>query len=167
RLKGESVIDTRGRDDQGPLPRVARAFLLEDVSAREQALHAIRDADVIVIGPGDLCTSIAPTLLVCGVPEAIRASRAEKGYVGKLMTKHGETDGFRAPVLCRELHGSLGRPLDRVIMHDGTFPASPREQYAASKQQPVKPDVETVRGLVPEVVVDALLALQGDTFVRH
>lgn len=60
------------------------------------AEKAIRTADMIVVGPGDLYTSIIPNLLVKGVAERIEESRALKVYVGNLMTKRGETDGFNA-----------------------------------------------------------------------
>lgn len=166
-LQGESAIDLRGQDNPDDLPPIEQAFLLEDVAACEQALRAIQRADVIVIGPGDLYTSILPNLLVHGVPEAVRASRAEKVYICNLMTKHGETDGFRASDFVRELQRYLGGPLDRVIMHDGSFPSHLQDLYAAKQQYPVEADLEDVRRLVPEVVVDSFLTLQGDTLVRH
>lgn len=166
-LHGESTIDTRGEQAPGPLPGIGRLFLLEDSVACEQALHAIRRADVIVLGPGDLYTSVLPNLVVRGVSEAITASRAEKVYVCNLMTKHGETDGFRASDFVRELHRYLGIPLDRVIMHSGSFPAHLRERYAASQQLPVQPDIDVVQALGPEVVVGEFLALHGESLVRH
>jgi uncharacterized cofD-like protein len=166
-LEGESTIDTRGERDAGPLPTLERVFLSEHVEACERALHAIRRADVIVIGPGDLYTSVLPNLLVHGVPEAIRASRAEKVYICNLMTKHGETDGFRAPDFVREVQRYLGGSLDRVIMHDGSFPPHLQEMYAAKQQYPVWPDAKAARDLGPDVVVDQFLSLQRDNLVRH
>lgn len=166
-LEGESTIDTRGEHNPGQLPTIERIFLREDVTACEQALHAIRRADVIVIGPGDLYTSVLPNLLVRGVPEAIRASTAEKVYVCNLMTKHSETDSFRAADFVRELHHYLGGSVDRVIMHDGSFPLHLRDLYAAKQQYPVQADVENVRALVSEIVVDRFLAVQRGSLVRH
>ncbi|HEX6123137.1 MAG TPA: 2-phospho-L-lactate transferase CofD family protein, partial [Ktedonobacterales bacterium] len=112
-LRGETVIDTRGErhladlasDAALPaepppaipaLPAIARVYLEPSAPACAEALRAIRRADVLVLGPGDLYTSILPNLLVEGVAEAIRASEAQTVYVCNLMTKHGETDGFRA-----------------------------------------------------------------------
>ncbi len=166
-LYGETTIDTRGLRDGGPLPAIQRIFLRKDVSACEPALHAIRPADVIILGPGDLYTSIVPNLLVRGVSEAIRASEAHTVYVCNLMTKHGETDGFRASEFVREIHRYLGGEVDRVILHNGTFPPHLREHYAAQQQYPVEADVEAVQDLVPEVVVDELLRLQGERLIRH
>jgi uncharacterized cofD-like protein len=166
-LRGESTIDTRGEREFGPLPNIERLFLQEDPVACEQALHAIRRADVIVMGPGDLYTSVLPNLLVRGVREAIAASRAKKVYVCNLMTKHGETDGFRVSDFVREVRHYLGSPIDRVIMHSGSFPAHLKDIYAAKEQRPIMADVATVRALVSEVVVGEFLALQDDSLVRH
>ena len=164
---GETEIDTRGSHDSGALPPIRRIFLRDATPACDEALRAIRRADVIVIGPGDLYTSVLPNLLVEGITEAIRASEARKIYVCNLMTKHGETDGFTASEFVREIHRYLGDRVDRVIVHDGSFPDVLVGRYAAQQQYPVQPDVETVRTLVPDVIVDRLLAIHHDHLVRH
>lgn len=164
---GESEIDLRGDHDPRPLPPIRQLFLREPVRACAEALRAIRRSDLIVLGPGDLYTSVLPNLLVPGIAEAIRASSAKKVYVCNLMTKHGETDGFAASDFVRELHKYLGDQLDRVIIHDGSFPTHLLAPYAAKQQHPVQPDVETVCGLTAEVVVEDFVAIQGSQLVRH
>src|SRR5262245_33727611 len=71
---GETNIDTRGYHTSAPLTPIRRVYLEGDAVPCEQAIRAIERADVIVIGPGDLYTSILPNLLVEGVSAAIRAS---------------------------------------------------------------------------------------------
>ncbi len=164
---GETNIDTRGYQTTAPLAPIQRVYLEGDAVPCEQAIRAIERADVIVIGPGDLYTSILPNLLVEGVPEAIRASEAEKIYVCNLMTKHGETDGFRASDFVREIHRYLGGSVDRVILHDGSFPSHLVSAYAAQEQFPVQPDVAMVRAMVPEVIVDGLMQVHRDSLIRH
>ncbi len=94
---GETDIDTRGHNHPGPLSPIKRLRMVpEDVAASQQAMRAIRRADTIIIGPGDLYTSLLPNLLVPGIARAVRESEAEKVYICNLMTKHGETDGFKA-----------------------------------------------------------------------
>ena len=166
-LTGETTIDTRGERHPGPLPAIRNVYLADDTPACEDAIRAIRRADVIVIGPGDLYTSILPNLLVRGVVEALRASEARKIYICNLMTKHGETDGFSASDFVRELHRYLGIRLDRVIAHDGSFPEHLLGRYADQQQHPVKLDVELVRQMVPDVIVDRLLAIHQGHLVRH
>lgn len=164
---GETDIDTRGNRNPEPLAPIKRLFLEHPTPPCDDALRAIRRADVIIIGPGDLYTSVLPNLLVEGVAEAIRASEAQTVYVTNLMTKHGETDGFRASNFAEEIHHYLGDRVDRVILHDGSFPDHLLDGYAAQSQYPVEADVEEVRRIVPEVVVDQLLAVYHDHYVRH
>ncbi|HEX5547801.1 MAG TPA: gluconeogenesis factor YvcK family protein [Ktedonobacterales bacterium] len=166
-LCGETDIDTRGEKDVGNLPAIRRVYLQEPAEACEDAIHVIRRADMIVLGPGDLYTSIVPNLLVNGVAEAIRAAEAEVVYVCNLMTKHGETDGFRASDFVREIQNYLDRRLDRVILHDGSFPDDLLGAYAIKQQFPVEADISAVRKLVPEVIVEPVMAVHSESLVRH
>jgi uncharacterized cofD-like protein len=164
---GETEIDTRGRREPGPLPPIRRVFLREPVPTCPEAERAIRRADVIVIGPGDLYTSILPVLLVDGIAAAVNAAEAEKVYVCNLMTKHGETDGFRASDFVRELQRYLGGRVDRVVLHRGPIPDRMVERYSVEQQLPVEADVDALRALVPEMVVADLAAAVGDRLIRH
>lgn len=164
---GETDIDTRGEKNPGKLSPIHEVFLKEAVQPCDEAIHVIRRADMIVLGPGDLYTSILPNLLVDGVAEAIRAAEAEVVYVCNLMTKHGETDGFRASDFVREIQRYLDGRLDRVILHDGSFPEDLLPVYAAKQQYPVEADVSEVRKLVPEVIVEPVMALYGGSLMRH
>jgi uncharacterized cofD-like protein len=163
---GETEIDTRGVDHPGELPPIREIFLRERATACQQAVRAIRRADTIIIGPGDLYTSILPNLLVEGIAEAMLASDAEKVYVCNLMTKHGETDGYRASDFVREIHRYLGGRVDRAILHDGAFPDHVVRAYAEQQQHAVEPDVAAVREHVPLVHVEHLLTI-GHDLVRH
>ncbi len=164
---GETEIDTRGLGHPETLPPITRIFLREPAPACDDAIRAIRRADVIVLGPGDLYTSILPNMLVDGIAAAIRDAEARKVYVCNLMTKHGETDGFRASDFVRTVMTYLDGRLDRAILHDGSFPDELVDRYVAEQQYPVAPDVEAVHELVPDVIVDRLLAVHHDHLVRH
>ncbi|MGZ3675404.1 MAG: 2-phospho-L-lactate transferase CofD family protein, partial [Ktedonobacterales bacterium] len=82
-------------------------------------------------------------------------------------TKHGETDNFTASDFVREIHGYLGGRVDRVIAHDGSFPDHLLAPYAAQAQHPVVLDEWRIRQLVPDVIVDQLLAIHHGQLVRH
>ena len=164
---GETEIDTRGERTEGPLSPIKRIYLEKAAPACEDALRAIRRADVIVLGPGSLYTSILANFVVDGVAEAVRASEAQKVYVCNLMTNRGETDGYRASDFVREINRYLGDRVDRVVAHDGVFPERLLERYATSEQRPVTPDIERLREMAPEVVVDSLLAVYQGSLVRH
>jgi len=87
-VEGESNITDFG----GTIERV---FLKPDrVRAYPETIRAILDADLIVLGPGSLYTSVLPNLVIDSMPEALRASRAIKMYVCNVATQRGETDGY-------------------------------------------------------------------------
>jgi uncharacterized cofD-like protein len=90
---GEHNIDVRTVSPDVPIQRV---FLSPEPQVSESAKEAIESADLVVMGPGDLFTSLIPNLLVRGVPEAIHRCRGTRVLVCNLMTKHGETDNFHA-----------------------------------------------------------------------
>ncbi len=164
---GETELDTRGLSQREPLSAVRRVFLREETAPCKETIRAIRRADVIILGPGDLYTSILPNLLVDGVAEAIRSSEARLIYVCNLMTKHGETDGFRASTFVREIQRYLGGGVDRVVLHDGSFPSHLLGRYTEQRQCPVEADVGEVQRLAADVVVDRLLAVHAGHLVRH
>ena len=93
RIYGESKIDMRSFKLKYPIKKV---YLTPNAKVFEKAAKAIEKADLIVLGPGDLYTSIVPTLLVQGMNEALYKSNAKFIYVVNLLTKRGETDGFSA-----------------------------------------------------------------------
>ncbi len=118
----ETEIDTRGKKNIGELSPIERLRLEPaDAPACAQAVRAIRRANTIIIGPGDLYTSLLPNLLVCDIARAVRESEAEKVYVCNLMTKHGETDGYKASDFVDAIYQYLGGRVDRVIVNDGTI----------------------------------------------
>lgn len=96
------------------VPSAPRAF--------PQSVHAILSADIIVIGPGSLFTSILPTLLIAGIKDALRASRAAKIYVCNVATQPGETDSFDVTdhVLALEKH--IGEKLFDIVVANDHFP---------------------------------------------
>jgi uncharacterized cofD-like protein len=164
---GETEIDTRGEKEPGELSSIKALRLIpEDAPASAQALRAIRRADTIIIGPGDLYTSLLPNLLVRGIAQAIRESDAEKVYICNLMTKHGETDGYRASDFVSVINHYLGARVDRVIVNDRPFPADVLKMYREEGSEPVLIDHERLVRLVPHIVVEHL-NLEDDTLARH
>jgi uncharacterized cofD-like protein len=164
---GETDIDTRGKKQRGELPAIARLRLVpEDAPATAQAVRAIRRANLIIIGPGDLYTSLLPNLLVGEIARAVRESEAEKLYVCNVMTKHGETDGYTASDFVQTIHQYLGGRVDRVLVNDGPFLPEVLQMYAQEQSQPVSVDRAALARLVPHVIIDHL-NLENDTLARH
>ena len=111
-VHGEANID-RPRHN-GNL-KIKRVCLKPSAKAYPKALEAIKHADAIVIGPGDLYSSIMQILLTEGIACTICASKAKKIYVCNLMTKYGETNNFSVEDFASEIEKYLGGKLDYVI----------------------------------------------------
>ncbi len=164
---GETDIDTRGVKDRGPLSPIKELRLLpDDGPACTQAIRAIRRAETIIIGPGDLYTSLIPNLLVKDIARAVRESNAEKVYICNLMTKHGETDGYRASDFVSEIHRYLGGRVDRVLVNDGPLPPDVLRTYVEEKSEPVAVNRALLTRMVPNVTIERL-NLEDDSLARH
>jgi len=129
-------------------------------------LEAIRNADVITVGPGSLFTSLIPNLLVRGIVQAIRKSRALKIYVGNLMTQPGETTGFTTADHLEAIHSHSGGPLfDGVMLNSSPIAEKVLRRYRNQGARPVISDLERIRRMGLRVARRALLA-PGDV-IRH
>ncbi|MEK7516341.1 MAG: gluconeogenesis factor YvcK family protein [Patescibacteria group bacterium] len=142
-IVGETNIDVPKHD---AALRIRRVWLEPNASALPEAIAAIREADCLFIGPGDLYTSILPVLLVHGIREAISETRAKKAYICNIMTKAGETHGFRASDFVRVIEECLRLTLDIVICNTGTPLAKTLSRYEHESAALVEPDLPGSRG---------------------
>jgi uncharacterized cofD-like protein len=140
---------------------VGRIALDRPAPASAAALDALRDADLVVLGPGSLYSSVLATALAGGVAGAIAASRGPRVLVVNLFTQPGETDGYAASDHARAIHHHLGPLLDAVLVHSGPLPAELVEIQAARGSHPVAVDHDALAALGLEVVEADLLARDG------
>jgi uncharacterized cofD-like protein len=131
-----------------------------------EVLEAIRRADLILIGPGSLYTSVIPSLLVSGVAEAIRASAALRIYISNLMTQPGETTGYAASDHLQALVEHFGPGLIDWVVLNGRVP-SPRltRRYRAQGAVPVGADANRIEAMGCRCLVADLIE-EGDV-IRH
>jgi len=122
-IEGESEIDIPKKHD--PSVKIKRVFIKPKAKAYPPAVAAIKDADVIVIGPGDLYSSSIPCFLAEGMREAFKKSKAKKILVCNLMTKNGETNGFSVADFAKETEKYIGCALDAVI-YNSEIPSKAR-----------------------------------------
>lgn len=154
-LAGEAEIDSIRPNGHMP---ISRLFLNPQVHATWRAIDAIKTADVVVIGPGDLYTSLLPNLLVQGIAESLRSTAARKIYICNLMTKHGQTNNFRASNFVKELERYIGtRIIDAVVINTAKPADSILTHYASEQEFFVEPDVAEIEAMGYEVVVDNFL----------
>jgi len=149
-LNNGKIIE--GEDALGEYQLVSRfgikkIYLKPKARAHPKALQAIREADVIVVGPGDLYTSLIPNFLAKGMSEAFIKSKAEKVYVANLMNKHGHADDFKVADYVRILEETIGKKnaFDTVIYNTSKPPQSLLKRYA-DEGEPVSADVESLKG---------------------
>lgn len=161
-VRGETTID---RPVDRPLLPIRRVFLDPPVRATSRARKALERADKVLIGPGDLYTSVIPCLLVDGICDAIRSCEGEIIYICNVMTKRGETDGFRASDFVREIHRYLGRRVDTVIVNTGEYPPDVVARYAAEGAHPVEADLPALQRLVPRVLTGVFFS--AERLIRH
>jgi uncharacterized cofD-like protein len=156
-LRGEAAIDGRGRRE-GPRPSPIETIWLEPVArANPAALDAISRCDAVVLAPGDVFTSLVPNLLVAGIADAIRESRARLVMVINLMTKAGETDDWGAQRHLDELAKRAGRRPDAVLVHAGELASARLCDYAREGAAPVADDLGAA-GAAPYAILRADLA---------
>lgn len=112
-----------------------------DVKALKDAINAIEMADIIVMGPGSLYTSVIPNLLVEGVSEAISKSNAPKVYISNIMTQPGETDGYdvmdHVKALIKHSNKNI---LDYVLVNKEKLSEEIEKKYEDDSSQIVKFD---------------------------
>src|SRR5581483_7292259 len=124
------------------------------------------EADVITLGPGSLFTSVIPNLLVRGIPEAIRESRAVKAYFVNLMWQPGETMRFRASDHVRAIHQhARGKLLDYAITNIRPIKPALKKRYARQDALPVENDLDALFRLGLKVMAGNLAS--NDDRVRH
>ncbi len=135
-VQGESRIPKEGG-------RIRRLRLSRPgVTAYPKVLEEIRHADLIILGPGSLFTSVIPNLLVGGIREAIERSPAKKFYIMNLMTQPGETTGFTAKDHLKTLGEYIDlRTLDFVVVNRQPVPKELLAQYAHEGSVPVADDL--------------------------
>ncbi len=115
-LHGERVIDSHYFKQD---PRKAKLSLVPAATANPTAIAAIEQADLVVIAPGDLYTSLGPLLIIDGISKALIKTKAICIYVSNLVSKRGQTTGFTVSNLASEIERFVGAPfLDYVLYNE-------------------------------------------------
>lgn len=139
----------------------------ENPKALPAAMAAIREADMIILGPGSLYTSIIPNLLVDGIVEAIQDSDALKIYVCNVMTQEGETEGYTVSDHISALfHHSCRNLFDICLCNSSPIPKGVAAKYAQEGASPLYADAGPCAALGVEVI-SRPIATVDNGFVRH
>ena len=162
---GESKIFAAKKEQNCRIHHVR--LLPEHPPALPAALDAIRRAEVILLGPGSLYTSVIPNLLVDGISEAIADSPALKIYVCNIMTQDGETEGMTAQDhLAALLEHGFPRMVDLCLCNSDPISRELLERYSAEDAEPMRVDRREIELLGAEVVYRPLMDMDCG-YARH
>ena len=149
--------------------RITQVRLIpEHPKVNEAALEAISQADLILLGPGSLYTSVIPNLLVDGITDAIAAAPALRTYVCNVMTQDGETEGYTAADHLRALLSHSGQKLvDFCLVNSAPIPDYLLERYAVENARPIEVNRAEIEALGVEVAAGAVADLHHKKLARH
>ena len=125
-------------------------------------------ADLIILGPGSLYTSVIPNLLIDNIADAIASSKAKKIYVCNIMTQPGETDDYTVSdhVKALIMHAGGRKIIDAVLVNN-VLPEEISEGYAKSGSFPVDVDTDKLSSFNIEMVTSKLIQENKSGLVRH
>ena len=160
-VSGESNIPLSNK-------KIDHVFLSpQPVKPFNHAVQAIIDADLIVVGPGSLYTSIMPNLIVPSVQEALEKTTAKIVYVCNLMTQAGETTGYTASDHIEAINRHIGRGIvQSIIVHNEQIQEAIREKYAEENAEPVIYDTDRLLALGLEIIEGDIINKQHPA-LRH
>ncbi|WP_036916788.1 gluconeogenesis factor YvcK family protein [Prochlorococcus sp. MIT 0603] len=169
RIEGESAIS----QVRSPIARIG--CYPEQPSALPSAIEAIENAELIILGPGSLYTSLLPNLLVPEIVEAIQRSKATKLYVCNLMTQPGETDGLDATGHVRAIEAQLAsfgittRIFNSILAQKDLAPSALLEYYLSKGAEPVQCDLNSLRAKGYKVCTASLqeFSASSTSVLRH
>jgi uncharacterized cofD-like protein len=157
-VRGESAIAS----GEGACRRV---WLEPEPAAHGPALSAIEEADLVLLGPGSLFTSVLPHLAVPDLARAVAGAPGRRVYLCNVMTQPGETDGFDAADHLGHVLDAVPGGIDTILVHQGPLDPEAAAVYAAQGQEPVRADIGRLEAMGVRVVA-ADLAEEG-RMVRH
>jgi len=167
-VKGESNIPVKSIEENSPIEKV---FIKpKEAETINDAICAIEDADIVLLGPGSLYTSVIPNLLVRNIKESLNTTKALKVYIANVMSQPGETDGYTVSSYVNALqnHWPDGS-IDYVIANTGRIDETISEKYETEGAEVTKltlEDKEKLNDMGIKLITEDLIDIKKD-YVRH
>ena len=160
-VTGESSIPKQGK-------KIKRIFVSPTpVQPLPEAVDAIKDADLIVISPGSLYTSILPNVIIPEIGQALKDTKAKVTYICNVMTQEGETSGYTAADHIQALFDHIGKDvLQSVIVHNKPIDQGVRKAYAEENSEPVIYDIERIKAMGLKVIEEDIID-HSQSMLRH
>lgn len=167
RLKNGKVISGESNIPNAQSPIESVFITPKNVEPLPEAVRAIKEADLIVISPGSLYTSILPNIIIPHIKEAIQQTNAHIAYVCNVMTQAGETTGYTASDHVQAIFDHIGyHTIHSVIVHNETISETSRKLYAEENATLVEYDLERLRLLGLQIIEDDIIDHKEPT-LRH
>ncbi len=151
RVQGETAL----REKSGRIRKVGLAPI--GVAAMPEAVHALQKAEMIVLGPGSLYSSVIPSFLPKGIQVAIQQSSAKLVYIVNIMSERGETEGMDAYDHLQAIEQHLGRKPNVVLINNAHIPQELLKRYQAEGQAPVRFNPKRFEGQGVRIVAEDFL----------
>ncbi|WP_027965415.1 gluconeogenesis factor YvcK family protein [Halalkalibacillus halophilus] len=133
-----------------------------------EAVEAIKRAELIVVAPGSLYTSILPNLISREIKEALSHTKAKKLYICNIMTQYGETNGYAVSDHVRALHDHVESSfVDSVVVHSERIERTIKQEYKKERAEPVHCDDHILKALGVDVLEGDIASLQEDGTLKH
>lgn len=160
-VSGESNIPMKNK-------KIKRVFITpNNIKPMPEVVQSILDADLIVISPGSLYTSILPNLIMQDVINAINQTKAKVVYVCNIMTQNGETNGYSAADHVRAIFNHIGQnTIDSIVVHHQPIPDHILHSYAKQRSHPVNIDFHNLLDLNLEIIAEDIIDY-SQRVVRH
>lgn len=155
-IVGKENIISRTKKSSGQIKQI---FLKDgNIKSSAEVIDAIKTANIIVFGPGELYTSILSNLLIEDVSKAILKSRAKKVYVSNIMNQPGQTAGYTLARYINELERYIGKHvLDYAIVNNGVITEEMMKDFNQEESYPVKIDLENIQNRAISVIKEDLV----------
>ncbi|MFC2947232.1 gluconeogenesis factor YvcK family protein [Virgibacillus sediminis] len=149
--------------------RIKRVFLRpQPVKPLPNAIRAIKAADLVVIAPGSLYTSILPTLIMPEIDQAISSSKGKVVYVCNVMTQEGETTGYTASEHVEAITSHIGQgTVDAIVVHNEPIRKKVRAVYAEENAEPVLYDTDRLRQIGLQIIEGDIIDHSKSTIRHH
>ncbi len=164
-----TVVGEHTLDEDITEPKTIQSVkLIPDCTLHSKAEEALKNADLIIIGPGDFYASLLATLVVPGIPAAFGKIKGEIAYITNLMTRLTQTHDMTALDHLNKIEATLQRTVDFVIVNNAEIPAAAKTLYANAHEHPVVDDLGINSKVVREPLIsdDVLIKDTSDTAYR-
>lgn len=169
KVKGEHLIDEPEKKNADK--RIKKFYTTPKAKAYKEAAKAIREADYIIAGPGDLYTSTLANIVVEGIPEAIKRNKGKFIFINNLMTKKGQTHGMRSSDIVAEITKYAKRKPDLVLLNSKKISNRVLKKYAGKDEHEIEDDINDkevdYKVVRASVIADQEIAsVKGDSLIR-